>query len=60
MLEPAFDTVLGDHPEIDVSRARGAGMKAVWRRDAKVSRTVEADAVIETLGDLLQSIGLHR
>jgi len=57
---PADAMFVGDHPEVDVSGARGAGMRAVWRRDAKVSRTVEADAVIENLADLLQSLELHR
>jgi putative hydrolase of the HAD superfamily len=57
---PEHAMFVGDHPEVDVAGAQGAGMKAVWRRDAKVSRTVEADAVIENLGDLLQSLGLHR
>jgi putative hydrolase of the HAD superfamily len=57
---PEHAVFVGDHPEVDVSGARGAGMKAVWRRDAKVSRTVQADAVIENLGDLLPSLGLHR
>lgn len=57
---PEHAMFVGDHPEVDVSGARGAGMKTVWRRDATVSRTVEADAVIENLGDLLQRLGLHR
>jgi putative hydrolase of the HAD superfamily len=50
---------VGDHPEVDVAGARGAGMKGIWRRDPAVSRTVEADAVIEELGDLLQLLGLE-
>jgi hypothetical protein len=33
-------------------------MKAVWRRDRTLSRTVEADAIIEELGDLLSLLGL--
>ena len=57
---PEHSIFVGDHPEVDVSGARGAGMKAVWRRDAEMSRVVDADAVIESLGDLLQSLGLHR
>ncbi|RPI55597.1 MAG: HAD family hydrolase [Acidobacteria bacterium] len=50
---------VGDHPEVDVSGARGAGMKSVWRRDPAVSRTVEADAIIEELSDLLEVLGLE-
>lgn len=44
---------VGDHPEVDVAGARGADMRAVWRRDPAVSRVVEADAVIDALADLL-------
>jgi putative hydrolase of the HAD superfamily len=57
----AADAVfVGDHPDVDVSGARAAGMKAVWRRDRRVSRTVEADAIIEELGELLPLLGLAR
>lgn len=50
---PARAVFVGDHPEVDVAGARAAGMRAIWRRDPSVSRVVEADAVIEELGDLL-------
>ncbi len=50
---------VGDHPDVDVSGARGAGMKSVWRLDRAVSRTVEADAIIEELSDLLQVLGVE-
>jgi hypothetical protein len=33
-------------------------MQAIWRRDRCVSRTVNADAVIEELGDLLALLGI--
>ena len=48
---------VGDHPEVDVAGARAAGMQTVWRRDTRVSRPVEADAVIEELSDLLPLLG---
>jgi putative hydrolase of the HAD superfamily len=51
---------VGDHPDVDVAGARAAGMQAIWRRDRSVSRTVDADAVIEELGDLLTLLGLER
>ena len=51
---------VGDHPDVDVSGARSAGMKAVWRRDRGLSRTVEADATIEQLADLPALLGLKR
>ena len=46
----AQSVFVGDHPDVDVAGARAAGMRAIWRRDRRVSRTVEADAVIEELG----------
>ncbi|MBI2685684.1 MAG: HAD-IA family hydrolase [Acidobacteria bacterium] len=52
-VNPAHAVFVGDHPDVDVAGARAAGMRAVWRRDPTVSRVVEADAVIEELGDLL-------
>ena len=57
---PAQAVFVGDHPEVDVAGARAAGMQAIWRRDRSVSRTVEADAVIEELCDLLTLLGLEQ
>jgi putative hydrolase of the HAD superfamily len=57
---PAQAVFVGDHPDVDVAGARAAGLQAVWRRDRGVSRRVEADAVIEELGDLLTLLGLER
>jgi putative hydrolase of the HAD superfamily len=57
---PAQAVFVGDHPEVDVAGARAAGMQAIWRRDPSVSRMVEADGVIEELGDLLKWLGLER
>jgi putative hydrolase of the HAD superfamily len=56
--EPERAVFVGDDPEVDVAGARAAGMKAIWRRDLAVSRAVEADAVIEELGDLLALVGV--
>jgi putative hydrolase of the HAD superfamily len=50
---------VGDHPEVDVAGARAAGMRAVWRRDPTVSGIVEADGVVQELGDLVTLLGLH-
>ena len=58
-VNPAHAVFVGDHPEVDVAGARAAGMRAIWRRDPRVSRVVEADAVIEELGDLLTLLGLE-
>ena len=57
---PAHAVFVGDHPDVDVAGARGAGMRAIWRRDPGVSRVVEADAVIEELGDLLMLLGVEQ
>jgi putative hydrolase of the HAD superfamily len=57
---PARAAFVGDHLEVDVAGARAAGMQTIWRRDPSVSRMVEADAVIEELGDLLTLLGLER
>jgi putative hydrolase of the HAD superfamily len=59
-ISPARSVFVGDHPEVDVAGARAAGMQAIWRRDPNVSRIVEADGVIEELGDLLTWLGLER
>jgi len=58
--DPEQAVFVGDHPDVDVLGARRAGMKAVWRRDRSLSRTVEADGIIENLGDLLPLLGLDR
>ena len=59
-VDPRQAVFVGDHPEADIAGARAAGMRAVWRRDSRVSQIVEADAVIEELGDLLPLLGLKR
>jgi putative hydrolase of the HAD superfamily len=59
-VHPGQAVFVGDHPEIDVDGARAAGMLSVWRRDPRLSRIVEADAVIDELGDLLSLFGLER
>ena len=57
---PGQAVFVGDHPEVDVAGARAAGMQAIWRRDPNVSRMVEADGVIEEIGDLVTWLGLER
>ena len=47
---------VGNHPDVDVAGARAAGLKAVWRRDPSFPPPLEADAVIEELGDLLADV----
>jgi putative hydrolase of the HAD superfamily len=57
---PSHAVFVGDHPQVDLAGARAAGTRAVWRRDPIVSGVVEADAVVEELGDLLALLGLER
>lgn len=52
-VKPGQAVFVGDNPEVDLAGARAAGMLAIWRRDAKRSGTIDADAVIEELADLL-------
>jgi putative hydrolase of the HAD superfamily len=59
-VNPAHAVFVGDHPEVDVAGARAAGMRAIWRRDPGVPRAVEADAIIEELGDLLPLLRLEQ
>jgi putative hydrolase of the HAD superfamily len=58
-IRPEHAVFVGDHPDVDVYGARSAGMKAVWRRDRTLSRAVDADAIIEELGDLLSLLGVQ-
>ena len=58
--DPARSIYVGDHPAIDIAGARAAGMGAVWRRDAAFTGPVEADAIIEEVGDLLALLGLMK
>ena len=54
---PAHAVFVGDHPEVDVAGARAAGLRAIWRRDPAVSRSVEADAIVDEVGELLVLLG---
>ena len=56
-VDPARAVFVGDHPDVDVAGARAAGMRSIWRRDPRVTRPVEADAVIDDLGELLVTLG---
>ena len=59
-VSPAHAVYVGDHPEVDVAGARAAGIRAIWRRDPNVSGVVEADGVIEALGELLTLLGVQK
>ena len=52
-VEAAHACFVGNHPDLDVAGAKAAGLKAVWRRDPFFPPPLEADAVIESVGDLL-------
>ena len=55
-VDAAHACYVGNHPEADVAGAKAAGLKAVWRRDPFFERPPAADAVIETVGDLLVGV----
>jgi putative hydrolase of the HAD superfamily len=57
--KPDHAVFIGDHPVVDVSGARSAGMKAVWRRNGTLPQEVEADSVIDTASDLLALLGVR-
>ena len=58
-VEPAAAAFVGDNPEVDVAGARAAGMRAIWRRDPSFTGTVEADAVVDQLADLVAMLDLR-
>jgi putative hydrolase of the HAD superfamily len=43
---------VGNHPEFDVAGAKAAGLTAVWRRDPFFDPPIQADHIIDTVGDL--------
>lgn len=50
---------VGDHPDADIGGARGAGLKAIWKRNPYFPEPVGADGVIDELEELpplLQSL----
>jgi putative hydrolase of the HAD superfamily len=58
-VSPARAVFVGDNPEVDIAGAHAAGMRAIWRRDPRVVGPVEADAVIEQVGDLVAILGFR-
>jgi putative hydrolase of the HAD superfamily len=57
-VKPGESVFVGDNPAVDVAGARAAGMLAILRRDRNDSGTVEADAVVEELAELIALLGL--
>jgi putative hydrolase of the HAD superfamily len=56
-VEAAEALFVGDHPENDIRASRAVGMKAAWKRNDIVSSgSVDADVVIDDLGELTQYI----
>jgi HAD superfamily hydrolase (TIGR01549 family) len=43
---------VGDNPQADVAGARNAGLRAVWKRDPGWPVPIEADGMIDDLGEL--------
>jgi len=51
--DPHESVYIGDRPDIDVAGGRAAGMYTIWRRDPMISYPVEADAIVDEIGDVL-------
>jgi putative hydrolase of the HAD superfamily len=47
---------VGDHPENDIKASRAVGIKAAWKRNDAVSSEVNADVVIDDLGEVTQYV----
>lgn len=47
---------VGDHPEADIIGAKGAGLKAIWKRSSYWSEAKEADGIINELNEILPII----
>ena len=50
---PSECCYVGDHPEVDVSGARAAGLHAIWKRTTYWGVPAESVPVIENLGEVL-------
>jgi putative hydrolase of the HAD superfamily len=49
----ASDSVfVGDHPEVDITGAKGAMMKTIWKRNLSWIEEKDADAVIDELNEI--------
>lgn len=49
---------VGDHPDNDIRASRNVGMKAVWKRNDPREAIIEADAVIDDLGEVVNVVKL--
>jgi putative hydrolase of the HAD superfamily len=47
---------VGDHPENDIRASRSVGMQAAWKRNDAILSDVEADVIIDDLGELTQYV----
>ncbi|NIK76799.1 putative hydrolase of the HAD superfamily [Paenibacillus castaneae] len=47
---------IGDHPENDIQASRNTGMRAIWKRSNPYAMPIEADAIIDDLGELIEHI----
>ncbi|MNW06700.1 dUMP phosphatase [compost metagenome] len=53
-VEPEEALFVGDHPENDIRASQAVGMKAAWKRNNAVSSGVDAEIIIDDLGELSQ------
>lgn len=59
-LEATEALFVGDHPENDIRASRAIGIKAAWIRNDTASSGVEADVIIDDLGELTQFVLSYR
>jgi putative hydrolase of the HAD superfamily len=52
-VDAAYACYVGNHPDVDVAGAKAAGLKAIWRRDPFLPESLEADGIIDTVGEIV-------
>jgi putative hydrolase of the HAD superfamily len=51
-VSPEESVFVGDHPEADIFGAKGAGLKAIWKRNSVWTEPKNADAIINELNEI--------
>ncbi|WP_422602808.1 HAD hydrolase-like protein [Anabaena lutea] len=48
----AKSVFVGDHPEADILGAKGAGLKAIWKRNSVWAEPQDVDVIIDELNEI--------
>jgi len=51
-VSPEESAFVGDHPEADIFGAKGAGLKAIWKRNLVWTEPEDVDAIIDELNEI--------